>query len=377
MAAGWLLAGFRLAAGKDGIHIHLLELASGEVAAVLRGHSNAINGLAWSPDGAWLASASADHTLRVWDLRRLKEEGGRVKDVVSATLQGHTDQVNGLAWVPSSHQPQSVSPGSSHIATGANALRLVSGSDDDTGRLWERRADGTWQTIATLAGHTNDVMEVACSPDGRWIATSSSDRSVRLWNANGRFEKVLGTKPGSFPTPPRIDFSPDSRWLVAADKEGNRGGAVVWSVPDGKQVSRFDGHDNTVYRAKFLSRHHVPRDEPGSPGAQGKKGEAGTDGLVTRSVTATLVASTGGDARTSFCGTPRRGRKSLTLSDAAAAFSPPPSHQTVDVSPGDGKMTVTRWTRSSLSPLPLICSSFRWNLEIWNPPPPATGSAGD
>lgn len=82
---------------------------------------------------------------------------------------------------------------------------------------------------------------------------------MRLWDADGRFKKVLGTKTGSFPTTPKIDFSPDNRWLVAADGNlnaaggGNLGGAVVWSVPDGKQVSRFDHHDNTVFRATFAS----------------------------------------------------------------------------------------------------------------------------
>jgi WD40 repeat protein len=54
--------------------VKLLDLTSGEVAAVLRGHSNVIQGLAFSPDGAWLASASSDQTLRVWDVGSVKGE---------------------------------------------------------------------------------------------------------------------------------------------------------------------------------------------------------------------------------------------------------------------------------------------------------------
>jgi WD40 repeat protein len=80
--------------------IKLLDLTSGEVAAVLRGHSNVINGLAFSPDGAWLASASSDQTLRVWDVGSVKGELRSEKDVLSVVLKGHSDDVYGVAWLP-------------------------------------------------------------------------------------------------------------------------------------------------------------------------------------------------------------------------------------------------------------------------------------
>jgi WD40 repeat protein len=56
--------------------------------------------------------------------------------------------------------------------------RLVSGSDDQTVRLWQVDSG---REIRTFRGHQNGVMSVAFSPDGKSIASSSFDGSIRLW----------------------------------------------------------------------------------------------------------------------------------------------------------------------------------------------------
>src|ERR1051325_2707435 len=74
---------------------------------VLRGHTDNIGGIAWSPDGLYLASPSDDKTIRIWHAR----SGACVH-----TLQGHTEPVRSVAWSPDSQ-------------------RLASASDDTTIRL--------------------------------------------------------------------------------------------------------------------------------------------------------------------------------------------------------------------------------------------------
>src|SRR4051812_47815689 len=76
---------------------------------VLRGHTDTINRIAWSPDGSYLASPSTDNTIRIWDAR----SGACVR-----TLKEHTGKVYSVAWSP-------------------NGQRLASGSDDGTIRMWE------------------------------------------------------------------------------------------------------------------------------------------------------------------------------------------------------------------------------------------------
>src|SRR5437868_5455008 len=75
---------------------------------VLRGHTDAINRIAWSPDGSYISSPSDDKTIRIWDAR----SGACVH-----TLEGHTDRVISVAWSPDGNQ-------------------LASGSYDETIRLW-------------------------------------------------------------------------------------------------------------------------------------------------------------------------------------------------------------------------------------------------
>src|SRR5262249_24764864 len=75
-------------------------------------HSNTVESLAFSPDGAFLVSGSNDSTVRVWDLETGLEAGG---------LRGHTDQIDGIALAP-------------------NGRTLATASRDKTVRLWEIRS---------------------------------------------------------------------------------------------------------------------------------------------------------------------------------------------------------------------------------------------
>ena len=203
------------------------------VRLTLRGHTLAQYGVTFSPDGRYLATASADKTGRVWDAVTGKE---------IFTLAGHTGPVNDIAFSP-------------------DGTSLATASDDNTAKVWDRAAG---KELLTLTGHAGALKGIAFSPDGKRLATCSSDRTAKVWDSATGNE--LFTMSGHTDVVNRVTFSPDGRYLatVSDDKTAKmwdaetgkvvltqRGTSLVWGLafsPDGKRVAfaNFDGRSTIV-----------------------------------------------------------------------------------------------------------------------------------
>src|SRR5262249_37833272 len=69
----------------------------------------------------------------------------------------------------------------SSVAFSPDGTKVVTGSKDDTARMWDA---ATGQILLSFVGHANWVLSVAFSPDGRKVLTSSLDQTTRLWNSS-------------------------------------------------------------------------------------------------------------------------------------------------------------------------------------------------
>jgi WD40 repeat protein len=146
---------------------------------------------------AWLDRKQSEH----WWFRRLGRPGKIVRNAFLRVLEGHA------GWVLS-------------VATHPDGWRAVSGSRDNTLRVWNLE---TGECIRTLRGHTNWVSSVVIHPDGRRAVTGSHDRTLRFWDLEtGECIRTLRGQAEVW----SLAIHPDWRQAVT----GSDCGAWVWDL---------------------------------------------------------------------------------------------------------------------------------------------------
>jgi WD40 repeat protein/tetratricopeptide (TPR) repeat protein len=272
--AGWVRRvafspdGATLASGSDDNTVRLWRADDGVLLHTLREHASDVYSVAFSPDSAKLASASSDSTVRLW----------RVSDqALLRTLEEHTDQVWSVAFSPDGANLLSASWDGSvrlwqvedgsplrmlegyiarvrDVAFSPDRAMLAASSDDNVVRLW-RADDGA--PLFTLREHMADVDSVAFSPDGTLLASASDDDKVRLWQVSDG--TLLHTLPECAGDASSVAFSPDGTILAAGvcgemeDWMCVSGEIHLWRVSDRSLLNTLEGHTSYVRGLAFSS----------------------------------------------------------------------------------------------------------------------------
>lgn len=233
------------------------SISTGNPSLILAGHTASVTSVAWSADGAHVASACFDGTVCIWDAlnggsplftfttpaqksmwavawspnRQFLISGcadghAYMWDAINGgsaklSYNGHSDAVNAVSWAKDS-------------------TRVVTGSADKTVQVWEVVNNG--QTLATHSGYTAPVTSVAWSPGDIRVVAGSRDKTLRVWTALGNGDVHI-TYTGHTDSVNGVAWSPNSN-LIASGSDDNT--VRVWDPSSGNTVFTYTGHSDHV-----------------------------------------------------------------------------------------------------------------------------------
>jgi U4/U6 small nuclear ribonucleoprotein PRP4 len=277
-----------IATGSWGPTIKIWTSEEAELLATLRGHTERIVGLAWTPSSSLgiteqqrnqilLDSASADGTAKLWDLSSSSSSSDPMDKGMSSsssktflsqnsscmsTLSGHSARLSSIAFHPSGRFVGTTSydktwklwdvETSSSILTQEGHAKEVypivfhpdgslvaTGDLSGIGRIWDLRSG---KSIFILRGHSSHLLGLDWSPNGFHIASASEDHSSIVWEI--RQQRTLYTIPAHTGMVSRVKFAPISgEFLVTSSFDGT---VKVWSGRDCSLLNTLKGHDGKV-----------------------------------------------------------------------------------------------------------------------------------
>src|SRR5262245_53930735 len=183
-------------------------LRRGRGPVTFQGHDSWVYGVAFSPDGKQIASASKTGEIKVWE----RATGNEVH-----RLLGHMAPAFAVAYRPDGKQ-------------------LASAGWDNTVRIWDLQ---TGKQLSSLTEHREFVSAVVYSPDGKFLASASGDNLILIWDAVTL--QKLHTLHGDKHT--HLAFAPDSRRLAAS--------GCVWDATSGQKLYAIAGDKGRFRRVLF------------------------------------------------------------------------------------------------------------------------------
>lgn len=260
-------------AGKE---IHIWSPDTGKLKTSLKGHEKEVSAVAFHPDGNTLVSGSDDQSVRLWDIEKSAETANLNSDFEKRAKS----QIHAVTFSPNGKLVASVNGnGQLHIWNPSleKAKRLVSGFDahpsnnayqvvfgKDTSVIYTSGQDNKakqWVGLGPdgenlpghgrptpIEGHTNNVTALAVTRDGKFLATGSTDKTIRLWDMSSGTARLARVFQGHSEEVASLAFSPDGKTLASGSNDQS---VRLWKVSLADDHQNFDEHKNYVWTAAF------------------------------------------------------------------------------------------------------------------------------
>ncbi|AFZ81141.1 WD-repeat domain-containing protein [Theileria equi strain WA] len=245
-----------LASASMDCTVRIWDSKAGVSLKILSGHTRGISQIIWSADDPnMIFSASRDTFIKVWNFNT----GALVKN-----LKGHAHWINTLTSNTSRimksgpYSPENFEIGNIKFGSVEEMIkesrkiyqkfresfgqeRLLSGSDDNTMFIWLPHSDGN-KPLYRMTGHQQLINHVSFSADGRYFASASFDKSIRIWcSITGKYLRTLRGHCGRVY---RISWSCRGNYIVSASSDST---LKLWDAETGKLKFDLPGHADEVY----------------------------------------------------------------------------------------------------------------------------------
>lgn len=231
-----------LISGSEDMTVRAWDATSGALVHELKGHTSGINAVAFSPDGKLLASSSYDDEIRFWNATTWELRG--IVDEID------DDDFSPLALIDKEPQSQAHSTTVTCLVSSADDHFMASGAADSTIKLWIPNKGPFQHCEFRHGGSSATVNHLAFSPDRRLLASASADQTIKLWDtATGGHS--LRTLEGHTDGVLSVVFSPDGKLLASRAGPADSIAPKLWDVETGKAVRTLGGHVERVNTIAF------------------------------------------------------------------------------------------------------------------------------
>jgi len=238
-------------------HVRLYEIHTQNAAPVMSfdGHTGNVTAVGFQKDRKWMFTGSEDGSVKIWDPRapgfqRSYASKAGINSVALHPNQGELiagyEDGNVRVWdlAANSCSYELVPDGKTairSICVASDASIVLAATNRGTVFCW-RLGRGNFEALHKLEAHSTYCLSALLSPDVKYLATTSADKTVKIWNAEQGF-KLDKTLMGHGAWVYDAAFSADSAYLVTASSDRT---AKLWDIKDGNVILDYKGHSKAI-----------------------------------------------------------------------------------------------------------------------------------